>query len=38
MPEEFNKRIAYNDEKIRDLHGKINEQDEVISAYVTKFQ
>lgn len=27
IPVEFNKRINYNDEKIRDLHEKIREQE-----------
>lgn len=38
MPHEYNKRIAYNDEKIRDLEEKIREQSEVMGAYQAKFE
>ena len=37
MPHEFNKRIAYNEEKIRDLEDKVREQEEVMRAYRDKF-
>ena len=33
IPNEFNKRIEYNAEKIRDLEEKVREQQEVIRAY-----
>lgn len=37
IPDEFNKRIEFNDEKIKDLNNQISEQEEVMKAYQAKF-
>lgn len=37
MSEEVNKRIAFNDEKLRDLNEQVRQQEEVMKAYQLKF-